>query len=327
MVISMSDNGYAYAVARIRAKELTLLSTPVLEQLMAAKDTADCLRILAEKGWGTGDAARNAGDLLAYEREKTWALLRELCEDMSVFDVFLLANDYHNLKASIKLVYTNQTPHGVFSTNGTVAPGLIYDAVLARDFASLPEGMRTAAEDAFLVLSHTADGQLCDIMIDRAALAAIFAAGEASPYGLIREYARLTVALANIKTAARCQKTGKNLEFIRKALCPCDGLDVQLLAAASAQGFEPLMQYLEGTVYDKAAEALRVSFARFERYADNAVIELIRPQKYHPFTIEPIAAYLLARENELAMVRLILSAKHNKLSEQSVRERLREMYV
>lgn len=327
MVISMSDNGYAYAVARIRAKELALLNAQMLDSLMAAKTALDCVRLLAEKGWGTGDANQAPYDLLEAEREKTWVLLRELVEDMSVFDVFLLQNDYHNLKAAIKLVYTNQDPVGVFSSGGTVKPDLIYDAVRERNYEALPEDMRAVAEEASLALAHTADGQLCDIMVDRAALEAIEKAGRKAGKGLIGEYAHLTVALANIKTAARCQKTGKTLDFIKKALCPCKGIDTDALAQAAVEGFEPLLQYLESTPFDGAAEALRVSFAQFERHADNAVMDLIRPQKYHSFTIEPLAAYLLARENELRMVRMILSAKINKLSEQSVRERLREMYV
>lgn len=323
----MSDNGYAYAVARIRAKELTLLSAQTLDTLMAAKTAADCVRLLAEKGWGTGDANQSMNSLLLTEREKTWALLRELVDDMSVFDVFLLANDYHNLKAAIKLVYTDQTLDGVYSNNGTVAPELIYEAVRQRRYTDLPAGMREAAEEAYLALTHTGDGQLCDVIVDRASLQAVIGAGNASPFALIRSYAQLTAALANIKIAARCQKTGKNLDFIKKALCPCEGLDIDSLANAAAGGFEPLTQYLETTAFAGAAEALRGSFARYERYADNAVMELIRPQKYHSFTVEPLAAYLLARENELAMVRLILTAKQNQLSEQSVRERLREMYV
>ncbi|MFA9381231.1 MAG: V-type ATPase subunit [Acetanaerobacterium sp.] len=323
----MSDNGYAYAVARVRAKELALLGAQAVEQLMAAKSAADCVRILAEKGWGTGDANQSAEALLAGERDKTWALLLELTDDMSVFDVFLLANDYHNLKVSIKLVYTDQQPNGVFIPHGTVEPQQILDAVKGHDYAALPADMRAAAEEAHLAITHTGDGQLCDILVDRAALSAILAAGKASSFALIQGYAELVVAVADIKTAARCQKTGKGLDFMKKALCPCDSLDTDSLAHAAASGFEPLLQYLDTTDYKEAAEALRVSTSRFERYADNAVMELIRPQKYHSFTIEPLAAYLLARENELRVVRMILSGKVNKLSEQSVRERLREMYV
>ena len=48
----MADKQYVYAVARIRSKELSLLSGAFLEQLTAAKDYDECIQLLMEKGWG-----------------------------------------------------------------------------------------------------------------------------------------------------------------------------------------------------------------------------------------------------------------------------------
>ena len=99
------------------------------------------------------------------------------------------------------------------------------------------------------------------------------------------------------------------------------------LAQAAAQGEEELTAYLAGTPYAETAKALEESFSTFERRCDNLLIEEIRPQKYNPFTISPLAAYVLARENEVKCVRVILSGKRNGLSEQSIREKVRETYV
>ena len=53
----------------------------------------------------------------------------------------------------------------------------------------------------------------------------------------------------------------------------------------------------------------------------------IRKEKHNNFTIAPIAAYILAKESELKAVGLVLTAKQNKLDENIIRERLRELYV
>ena len=53
----------------------------------------------------------------------------------------------------------------------------------------------------------------------------------------------------------------------------------------------------------------------------------MRPEIHNPFGIGPLAAYLIARENEIKTVRIILSGKLNELPEESIRERVREMYV
>ena len=65
----------------------------------------------------------------------------------------------------------------------------------------------------------------------------------------------------------------------------------------------------------------------FEKWCDDYLTEVMRSQKWEPFGIGPIVAYILARENEMKAVRLILSAKINNLSEETVKERLRSMYV
>ena len=48
---------------------------------------------------------------------------------------------------------------------------------------------------------------------------------------------------------------------------------------------------------------------------------------YKTCRVCPLVAYVLARENEIKTVRIILSGKANNLPEDSIRERVREMYV
>lgn len=323
----MAKPDYIYAVARIRAKELLCFGSPAMEQLMACKTYEECLHMLNEKGWGNGSAGQTPESLLDGERNKTWEQLRELVEDMSVFDVFLYANDYHNLKAAIKENYAPSHGADIYSSNGTIDPAVFRQAADEHDFSVLPAGMRDAAEEAMSVLRETGDGQLCDIIIDKAALYAILQAGKASGDPLLAFYAEHTVATANIKTAVRCQKTGKSLAFIQRALAECDTLDVSLLAQTAVESFEAMIEYLGRTCYSGAAEALTQSASAFERWCDNRLIEKIRPQKYETSTIGPLAAWLLARENEIKTVRILLSGKRNGLSDDAIRERLREMYV
>lgn len=321
----MADK-YVYAVARIRSKELSLLSGAFLEQLTAAKSYDECIQLLNEKGWG-GDGVNNTEELLAGEREKTWGLISELVEDRSVFDVFLYANDYHNLKAAIKEVRMGQEYPGIFIDQGTLDVKLIKDAIQNREFQNLPEVMRGSAEEAYKALLHTQDGQLCDIIIDKAALDAIYRAGMESGNEFLKLYAELTVAAADIKTAVRASRTGKDKAFLEQALAPCDTLDIQRLAQAAIEGGDAIGSYLESTPYADAVEELRRSPSAFERWCDNLMIRRIKPQQYSPFGLGPLAAYILARENEIKSVRIVLSGKLNSLPEESIRERVREMYV
>lgn len=322
----MSDKQYIYAVARIRANELSLLNNAFIDQLIGAKSYDECIRLLSEHGWGDG-TDRTAAGMLACERDKTWNLIAELVKDMKPFDVFLYRNDFHNLKAAIKKTASGKERDGIYIDHGTIEPKRIKEAVQAREFENLPENMRAAAEEALNVLLHTGDGQLCDIIVDRAALEAIYKAAGESDNSVIRLYGELTVVTADLKSAVRCQRMKKDRQFIDRCLVPCRTLDIRRLAAAATEDDDAISEYLRNTDYSEGADKLKESPSAFECWSDNLIIRAIKPELYHPFTIGPLAAYILARENEIKTVRIILSGKNNGFSEDKIRERVREMYV
>lgn len=322
----MAQNQYIYAVSRIRSKELSLLDRTFMEQLLAAQSHEDCLRLLREKGWGES-GHETAEEMLAVERIKTWDLIGELVEDMSIFDTFLYANDFHNLKAAIKEAYRNEEVPNIYISHGTISSEVISGAVKEHDFTALPDYMRECAEKAYEVQFRTGDGQLCDVIIDRAALETILQKAKASENELLQEYAQLKVVTANINIAIRSLKTGKSKEFLERALVECETINKEELIEAVLNGEEEIYRYLSTTVYAEAVEAIKQSPTAFERWCDNLMINRIKPQKYNSFTVSPLAAYILARENEIKTVRILLSGKLNDIPETSIRERLREMYV
>ncbi|MGI6054258.1 MAG: V0D/AC39 family V-type ATPase subunit [Clostridium sp.] len=324
----MSGTKYAYAVARIRALETRLLSQAVIEQLMSVKTYDGCLRFLAEQGWGDGDTPTDAEALLSCEREKAWEIVRDLLkDDRRLLSVLSYGDLYHNLKAAIKESAAPGIHGNVYYDNCDIGGREMERIVADRDWQALPEHMRDAAREACETFLHTGDGQLCDIIVDRAALTAIYEAGRSSSEAILRDYAESAVALADIKIAVRSQKTGKTLEFMKRAMAPCASLSVDRLCAAALNGMDAICDYLESTVYAGGAEALKESPSAFERWCDNQMIETIKPQKYNAFTAGPLVAYLLARENEIKTVRIILTARLNGFSEAQIRERVREMYV
>jgi V/A-type H+-transporting ATPase subunit C len=323
----MSDTQYTYAVARIRALEGALFSASTIDQLIACKDDDACLRFLTERGWGGADVPMEADAILSREQAKIWETIREMRVDMSVFDVLSYSNWFHNLKAAVKEVCTGKSGANIFYEGAPIAPEEMVRIIKEKDYLALPDNMQAVAAEAVDTLLHSGDGQLCDVIIDRAAMDAILAAGKAAKDEIIRKYAETTVAVANIKIAVRCSKTAKSLEFMKRAMAPCDSLNVDALAHAALSGMDSIIEYLNGNGYAEAAEALKESPSAFERWCDNRIIQTIKPQKTNPFSVGPLVAYVIARENEIKTVRIILTCKQNGLSEESIRERVREMYV
>ena len=288
--------------------------------------------MLEEKGWGSSAAAANDPDaLLAYETEKTWSLIEELTQDMDAFYVLRCGIDFHNLKAAIKLVYSgeheSENSARYFRSHGTVPVETIVNAARRHDFSELPEAMAQAGRQAYEALAHTASGQACDMVIDYAALVEMQAAAERAQSELLTLYARLTADVANIKAAVRASRMKRDRSFLERAIVPVGSLNREELISAAQQGEQAIYEYLDGTDYAGAAQAAKMSVPAFERWCDNLLMERVRPQRYRYSGIDPLAAFVIGRENEIAMVRLVLSVKINKLDDAVARERLRDMYV
>lgn len=318
---------FTYAVARIRYRENKLLGDADLNALLSAKDADSVIRLLRDKGWGDGVADGDVDGLLKHESEKVWEFIDEIVPDRSSFDFLLVPNDFHNLKVSIKAITRDLKPDDMFIRTATVEPELVYDSVSKREYDSLPEFLIEPAQEAMSVLLQTSDGQLCDIIIDRACMAYVAKLGKQNKEEIIRLYCERFVAAADIKIAVRSAHTKKRMDFILRSMAPCDTLDVERLAQAASMSFEDILKYLETTPYSDAIPAINTSMSAFEKWCDDSVTEAMKPQKWEPFTIGPVVAYLIARENEIKAVRMILSAKISHLPDDVIKERLRAMYV
>ena len=323
----MNDLEYTYAVARVRALEASLLTDAVIDQLLACKDERQCLQLLEEKGWGSHETTGDISGILKQEEEKTWAVIRDVAPDLSLFDVLSYSKLYHNLKAAVKVVCTQAPAEKIFYDDCEIPGREMLAMVENKEFSRLPGNMGAAAAEAFEALLQTGDGQLCDIIIDRAALEAIYEAGKSASDDILQTYAESTVAIADIKIAVRCAKTGKTADFMKRAMAECRTVNTGQLMRAALGGMDAIREYLSGTAYAGGAEALEESPSAFERWCDNRMIEMIKPQKYNAFSAGPLVAYLIARENEIKTVRIILSGKQNGFPDEAIRERVRAMYV
>ncbi len=324
---TLNDLDYTYAVARIRALETSLFSGTEIERLMACVNEEQCLQFLHEKGWGDGTSSMDIPAVLKREEEKIWEVMKDIASDMSIFDVFSFPKLYHNLKAAIKQACSETETENIFFDDCVISGEEMLQIVKNKEFGRLPGDMAETALEAYNELLHTRDGQLCDVIIDRASLEAIYKAGKSADEEMVKNYAESAVAIADIKIAVRSLKTKKTLEFMRHAMVPCQSINVEQLSKAAAGGMDAVREYLAGTDYAGGVNALAKSPSAFERWCDNRMMETIRPQKYNAFSAGPLIAYILARENEIKTVRIILSCKQNDFSEEAIRERIREMYV
>lgn len=323
----MKETDYAYAVARVRANELSLLTTAEMEQLIMADGLPAALRILGDKGWGELEHYENVSGVLLQQSQKTWQLLSEITPELHELDFLIIKNDFHNIKALLKAFVQNEKGFDSLIFPTVSDPEQMKEAIYNKKFGDLPAFARDITAETYEVLVHTFNGQLADIMLDAAALNASMAKAAETGNPFVIDLAELMGVTANIKIALRAARTEKDGVFLGIALCNTKTLDKAALAAAAVKGEKELTAWLANTVYSAAADFIKQSSSSFEKWCDDFLMEHVQQAKYKSFSIEPLVAFYLAKDAELKSVRIILSCKHNHLSAESIKERVRKLYV
>lgn len=318
-------SSYAYSVARVRAKENDLLTMQDLEQLLSADGYRAALRVLQEKGYQDTDAV-DSGSVLIGAEQAMWSFLEEVADD-TLLTLLRLPADYHNLKASVKAVFSAADLTGLLRENGTVPSEQIEAAIRNHDYRALPSPLSDAAEEAMSILVRLQDGQVCDVFLDNALLAALEQTAADAGKAFFREYAALTADLSNLKTALRCAIMQKNADFIAAAIYSGGTLSTAALSAAIENGVEAVYAFVENSAYQDGVASMKQSPAAFEKWCSDRMMREMERARYDCFSAAPILAYAYAKQTEFQAVRMILSAKQNHLDDRRIRERVRRLYV
>ncbi|MBQ0135272.1 MAG: V-type ATPase subunit [Oscillospiraceae bacterium] len=318
---------YTYAVARVRANELSLLSAADVEQLITAVDYRSAMQKLSDTGWGEIKDIYDYATYLENYFAKTWSFLEEVLPDLHELDLLLVKNDMQNLKAALKSIVSQHDAKDLYVQSTVYNTEDILKAVEDRRWTDLPDFMQEPAAEAYEVLTATSNGQLADAIIDKATLERIKYLGVTSGSPVLAELAERMCATANIKTALRCANTGKSKDFIERSIPECDTISKDKLVSAALEGVEAVLHYVEESSYAAAAEKFKESTSIFEKWCDDLLMECVTMARYTAFGIDPIIAYYVARDAEIKTVRIILSAKINNLPADVIRERVRALYV
>lgn len=318
---------YIYAVARIHAYEQNLLTKQDLDGLLLSKNYEECIRMLKDKGYGKSDSDEGTEQMLKSELLKTWELLDELTGDKDTLKIFKLKADFHNLKLAIKSFITDSDATEYIMNGGNVDGKEIIKNVHEKKFELLPPYLTNVCEEAFKALLETSNGQLCDVIIDKACIEYIYNSSINFDNDAVLLYGKLFAVSADVKTALRCANFKKSKEFMKRALSDNTALDKDALINSALEGVDSVVLYLQTTEYVSLADALKISVSEFEKASDNLLIEKLREFKNDHFSIAPLISYLIAKETEIKAVRLILSAKLNGLDDKVIKERLREVYA
>ena len=306
------DTDYLTISARIRAMEGRLLNRERMDRMIEARDDAEALKVLSECGYP--DAA-GLDSTLAQARAETFQDMERSVPDPRLVEIFQIKYDYHNAKTILKARAAGTDPA----------------RLLMEELRGCSEPFRRAMEQAAGILAESRDPQLADLILDRACYQEMASLARDLDSAFLQGYVRLAMDVANLRTAVRVHRMGREGEFLRQALLPGGSVSEQTIAAARGDALGEVFR--AGPLAQAAQLGARLAqpgagpLTDFERECDNALTAYLAAARRVPFGEQAVVGYLYAKEQELTAVRTIFAGRAAGLDGDTIRRRLRDTYV
>ena len=327
---------YQYPCAVIRGNERTLLGKADMNKIAEAPDVQAAMNILADFGYGDGKPLENPRDFeraLREEQKRFVDLVLSVVLEKEELEFLQYPADYHNVKVILKSEILEISPDAYLTAGGTVESDKLAYMIQARDYMFMEPRIKEAMEEAVEGYAKNKDPQEIDIILDKACYRDMLKAAEAGGNDFVIGYVKLLIDILNILTFVRLRKIKKSETFLRKVLLEGGKIDLKTFVDSyndtyqvlgeklDIYGFKEIMELGAATVEETGKYSL------LEKLCDDAKVRYIQGAKFVTTGLEPIAAFYIAKENEIKNLRMVLTGKLAGTAEETIKERLRETYV
>lgn len=333
----MSENKYLYSVTRIRALETKLLDKTKIERMIEARNADEIVKILYETEYASSISEMKCIEdyeaVLSKELSNTYELLSEISPVPELTNLFLLRYDIHNLKTLLKSSYLGEDSDELLSSIGTIPLQRLKTMVKEKDFRDLDPILKECVEEIVGEFTLNPDPQMIDVTLDKCLFKLMYKSAKDNKSSFLMDYISTQIDLINIRSLVRVKAMGYGRDFLKKVILLNGKLDYAFYNDIFDESLETLIEKLAFKDYGKVVEEGIASYiktkslTKFEKLSDDFIFELAKKGKYVAFGIEPLVGYLMAKENEAKIIRMIMVGKINGIPNELIRERLRDVYV
>ena len=328
---------YTQAVVRTRVLETRLLSMAVIERMVDSKGIEDVLKILGETEYAKSIEGLNRSEeyeeILSSELKSVYELMYELTKDDIVVNLLSLKYDYHNLKVLIKEQALDKNLEELYIPIGTMDFKKVKANYLSGNLRSMDSRFVKAIDSAKTEYESTKDPQNIELILDKHYFKHLYELARETEIALFIDYVKDLIDLTNIRTLIRLKKQGKDMKFLKKVLLDNGNISIGNLVLALNDSTDIIINKFQN--YDighgvvKGLESYQQTgrLSEFEIQMDDYIMKLNKDSKYVTFGPEPVFSYIIAKETEIKVLRIIMVSKLNNISPDRIRERLRDLYV
>ncbi len=328
---------FTQGVTRTRVLEKKLLGQLTIDKMVDAKDLGEVLRTLGDTEYASAVSAAEKGEdyeqILAFELKRTYDLMREITPRDEVVDLMALKYDYHNLKVMLKEHVMKSDLSEIYIPVGTLDFNKIKTMFKAEQMRDIQPEFKAAIEEILKDYEENEDPQRIDILADRHYYKHLYRMADKTEIDLFKAYVKDSIDFLNVSAAIRLKKQEKDLRFFNEVILINGNIERDDILLTMNESIDVMMNKFRYARISKellkglAAYQETGRLSAFEKNMDNYLINLNKDSKSVTFGPEPLFSYLVAKEMELKILRIIMVSKMNNISPEATRERLRDLYV
>lgn len=332
----IKQTDYLFSTARVRSIEKNMLTSERAEKMIDSKSADDAIKILYDCDYGYGKDPVLAKDfeiLLSEEHKKTYEFINSIAPQKDYFNIFLYPYDYHNLKVIMKSEYLGKNTIDSLFDVGSIEINKLKYAVREREFKELTENMAKAITEVAETFPKNKDPQIIDIIFDKYLYDEMLQAAKFMDIKFVIDYMKMQVDIINIKTFIRLRKMKKSWDFFSKVFLEGGNISLRTFISSYDDPYdsfaEELFVYGYKDILLEGIESLNKTgmFTKLEQLFDNKLMSHVKSAKYVAYGIEPLMSFLIAKENEIKVARIILAGKLAGISSEKIKERMRVTYA
>ncbi len=326
--VGEDDWRYMFQTAEVRALELHMLSRAVFLEMANAADFPEAVDALSASEYGATQPIKGLHameQMLLARRADLRAFFEDLMIDESVAELMRSRTDFANLRLAVRRLVTDKPLGTDYSPGGNVEPETFAPALQEDNPGMLPVFLQEASEEAVLAYYDHKDIRDIDYSIDR--FQTDYQLKRAAEMGsvFLTSLFAIQTDLTNLRTLFRLKYMDSDDKsafldggFLRMFRFE-HALELGLDALASAFATTPYADIVENGV---AYLASKQSFLAVEQRCEAYMLGFLRKTSTITAGPQPVIAYLLAKEQEIRTIRLVLTAKKSRLDSKLILDRI-----
>jgi len=334
---SNTESEYAYPVGRIRQLENTLLAKDTLDKMIEAKDLHSCFNIFLDSGFRTDKTEmidpENFEEFLEQELYLTYKIIKDIAPYPFIYDMFAINYDFHNIKVLLKSRFAKKRYSKILSRIGILDINNLNKAIEEDRFNEIPIFFELAIKKVISEYTKIPDPEIIDLILDKEKFTLMEELIKDRKIPFLEEFIKINIDLVNLIAAVRLKIREEDKNYLRKVLIDKGNISIKSFQDVFDSPLSSWITKFLKTNYEKIVEIglktyeTQSSLLEIERLKDNFILDYVKIGKNITFGVEPLIGFIVAKENDIKNIRIILTGKINNWPAIRIKERIRDAYV